>query len=117
MVYGRAEGRRMVETGGDNGISGIFLLLPFLVLGLGIVFVYLAFRDERGPKDPAGKFMSRANHPLRHVQVALNTNRKRARTEAREAAQEKAAETSSGDDAPKPEPPERKRRPPWLRGL
>lgn len=106
----------MVETGGDNGIPLIFLLFPVLVLGLGIVFLYLASRDEAGPKDPARKFVSRANHPLRHIQVTLNTNRKRARAEAREAAQEKAADSSSGD-APTPEPPKQKRRPPWLRGV
>ena len=104
----------MVETGGGNGIPGIFLLFPFLVVGLGIVFLYLAFRDEAGPSDPAGKFMSRANHPLRHIQVGLNTNGKRARAEAREAAREKPVE-SSGDDASTPVPPKRKRRPPWLR--
>jgi hypothetical protein len=106
----------MVETGGGSGgIPGIMLFVPLIVFGIGIVFLFVAARDERGPKDPAKAFMSRANHPLRHVQVALNAERKLAREKAREAARQNEAE-ARGDEAPEPEPPkQRKRRPNWLR--
>jgi hypothetical protein len=105
----------MVETGGGTGIPSIFVLVPFLVFGLGIVFVFMAYSDKRGPKDPGRKFRTRANHPLRHVQVALNADRKKARDKAREAAREKAGDATTGENGPKPEPPKPKQRPTWLR--
>ena len=106
----------MVETGGGSGgIPSIVILVPVIMFVAGVVFLFVAARDERGPKDPAKMFMSRANHPLRHVQVALNADRKRARDKAREAARQKEAE-ARGDPAPDPEPPKkRKQRPEWPR--
>jgi uncharacterized membrane protein len=106
----------MVETGGGSGgIPSILILAPVIVFGIGIIFLFVAARDERGPKDPAKMFMSRANHPLRHVQVALNAERKQARDKAREAARQNEAE-ARGDAAPEPELPKpRKQRPNWLR--
>ena len=106
----------MVETGGGSGgIPSIFLFVPLLIFGIGIIFLFVAARDDRGPRDPATTFMSRANHPLRHVQVALNADRKRAREKAQEAARQKEAE-AGGEPAPKTEPlKKRKQRPNWLR--
>jgi len=104
----------MVETGGGGGIPSIMILAPVIVFGIGIIFLFIAARDERGPEDPAKKFMSRANHPLRHIEVALNADRKLAREKAREAARQKEAEASG--EPPKPEPPKpRKQRPNWMR--
>jgi len=105
----------MVETGGGGGgIPSIIILAPLIVIGLGIIFLVVAARDERGPEDPAKNFMSRANHPLRHVEVALNADRKRAREKAREVARQNEAEARG--EAPKPEPPkQRKQRPNWMR--
>jgi len=105
----------MVETGGGSGgIPSIIILAPLIVVGIGIIFVFVAARDERGSNDPAKNFMSRANHPLRHVEVALNADRKRAREKAREAARQNQAEARG--EAPKPEPPKRrKQRPSWIR--
>ena len=105
----------MVETGGGSGgIPSIIILAPLIVVGIGIIFVFVAARDERGSNDPAKNFMSRANHPLRHVEVALNADRKRAREKAREAARQNEAEARG--EAPKPEPPkQRKQRPSWIR--
>src|SRR5947208_2041645 len=107
----------MVETGGgEGGIPGIIVIFPFIVFGLGLVFLFVAFTDKRGPKYPARKFVSRANHPLRHVQVSLNATRKTAREKAQEAARQKAAEAAGDDEPPKPEPPKKKKpRPSWLR--
>jgi hypothetical protein len=105
----------MVETGGGSGgIPSIIILMPLIVFGVGIIFLFVAARDERGPKDPAKKFVSRANHPLRHMEVALHADRKRAREKAREAARQNEAE-ARGEEA-KPEPPKpRKPRPNWIR--
>ena len=105
----------MVETGGGGGgIPSIVILAPVIVFGIGIIFLFVAARDERGPQDPAKQFMSRAHHPLRHVEVALNADRKRAREKAREAARQNEAEARG--EAPKPEPPkQRKPRPSWMR--
>ena len=100
----------MVETGGGGAMA---ILLVLALLGLGTAFIVVALRDEAGPKDPTPKFMARANHPLRHVQVALNAERKKARDKAREAAAEKTGE--AGEATPKPQPPKRPRRPNWLR--
>jgi hypothetical protein len=105
----------MVETGGGSGaIPSIMILAPVIVFGIGIIFLFVAFRDERGPKDPAKEFMSRANHPLRHIAVAINADRKRAREQAREAARQDEAEGRG--EPPKPEPPKpRQQRPGWMR--
>ena len=107
----------MVETGGGGGggIPTIFILAPVILFGIGIVFLFAVARDERGPEDPAMVFMSRAKHPLRHVQVSLNADRKLAREKAREAARRDEIETGGGA-APGPEPAkQRRRRPDWLR--
>jgi hypothetical protein len=108
----------VVETGG-GGTPILLVLAPFLIFGLGAVFVIMALRNERGPKDSGRTFMARANHPLRHVQVALNAERMTARHKAREAAREKAGETGeageAGEAPTKPQPPKPTRRPNWLR--
>jgi hypothetical protein len=103
----------------------LLVLAPLLVLGLGAFVMFLALRDERGPKDHAPNFMSRANHPLRHVQLAINAERKKARDKAREATREKTGEAGeageavdaaeAGAAATKRQPPKRARRPNWLR--
>ena len=51
--------------------------------------------------------MSRAHHPLRHVAVALNADRKLARAKAREAARQSDAEARG--EPPGPEPPKQRR--------
>jgi hypothetical protein len=90
----------MVEVGG--GMT-IIILVPFLVFMVGIVFVGIAAKDGRGRADHRSvtDLSTRANHPLRHVQIALNEATK----QARDAARQKEPE------------PERKRahRPRWLR--
>jgi hypothetical protein len=110
----------MVETGGGSGgLPSILIVAPVIVFGIGIIFLFVAARDERGPKDPARQFMSRANHPLRHIEVALNAERKLAREKARDAAREAARqnEAEGSGEAPRPEPPKppRRQRPSWLR--
>ena len=95
----------MVETG---GMSNFIIFFPLLVFGFGIVFLWVAAKDQRGRPGPRVRsFTERSKHPLRHVQVGLTATRKAARDAHRE-------------PEPKPEPkPERKRRsgPPFLRGL
>jgi hypothetical protein len=107
----------MVETGGGSGggIPTIFILAPVILFGIGIIFLFAVARDERGPDDPAKAFMSRAKHPLRHVQVSLNADRKLAREKAREAARRDEVEAGGGDAPGPPPAKQRQRRPDWLR--
>jgi hypothetical protein len=89
----------MVEVGG--GMT-IIILVPFLVFIVGIIFMGIAAQDGRGKVNRSVTDLStRANHPLRHVQIAMNAATK----QARQAARQKEPE------------PERKRahRPRWLR--
>jgi hypothetical protein len=106
----------MVETGGGGGgIPTVFILAPVILFGIGIIFLFAVARDERGPDDPAKAFMSRANHPLRHVQASLNADRKRARKKALEAARSSEAETGPGAAPGAEAPTQRRQRPNWLR--
>ena|GEM_PF-7104651 len=100
----------MVETGGGGAVA---ILIVLALLGLGCAFIVTALRDEDRGRDADLTFMARANHPLRHVQMAINADRKKARDKARAAAPEAAGE--AGDTTPNRHPPKRRRRPNWLR--
>jgi hypothetical protein len=106
----------VVETGGGGAIA-ILVVLAFL--GIGAAFIVVALRDEDAGKDRDPTFMTRANHPLRHVRVAINADRKKAREKAREAAPDEAGKSGeagqAGEATPKRQPPKRTRRPDWLR--
>lgn len=61
----------MVETGGG---TTAFLLVPLLVLGAGVVFMFIAANDRRETKNRSVTHISsRADHPLRHVQIAMRS--------------------------------------------
>ncbi len=98
----------MVETGGGGAIA---ILVVLALLGLGCAFIVTALRDEDRGREADPTFMARANHPLRHVQVAINADRKKARDKAREG----APETTGEETTPKRQPPTRRRRPNWPR--
>jgi len=99
----------VVETGGGGAIA---ILIVLALLALGCAFIVTALRDEDSGNDADPTFMARANHPLRHVQVAINADRKKARDKAREAAPETTGEPG---ETPRRQPPKRTRRPNWLR--
>jgi hypothetical protein len=104
----------MVETGGGGGIPTILIFAPMIVIAVGIVVLLVVTRDEGRKKGPADRFMTRANHPLRHVEVALNAERKVAREKAQEAARQQEAEAKGETSEPAPPKP-RKQRPDWIR--
>lgn len=90
----------MVEVGG--GMTA-FLLVPLILLGAGLIFVVIAANDRSDTKDRSVTPLSaRANHPLRHVRVAMKS------------APRRGPEAVKKDNQPKRE---RKRRPGgrWLR--
>ena len=82
--------------------GGIALLVPFLYLAMGLVFIAVATRDGRRTQNRSIPTLPAKRHPLHHVRVAMNASRAKARAAARKEARQAERER-------KP-----RSRPPWL---
>jgi hypothetical protein len=84
-----------------GGGAALFMVLPFLFIGVGLAYLAIAARDKRGRnRDPQIRVLPvGAQHPLSHVRSKMKPT-----TQAPRQPEEKPA-------------PKRRSEPPWLRGV
>lgn len=66
----------LAHSGPFGGGHTLLVFLPFISLGLGIVFIVVAARDETGRKSSVRRLPTPKEQPLRHVHAALRANRR-----------------------------------------
>lgn len=66
----------LAHSGPFGGGHTLLVFLPFISLGLGIVFIVMAARDETGRNRSVRRLPTPKEQPLRHVHAALLANRR-----------------------------------------
>jgi hypothetical protein len=68
----------LAHSGLMGGSHSLFVFLPFLSLGVGLYFIVLATKDQKGrKKDPSvPRLPTPKEQPLRYVHTALRAHKK-----------------------------------------